>query len=187
MMHPSMILQSLHDKTSQFEKIVPLLSSLIHQQSSGFSVQVYEGFEAVSRLYLQIPMTSEPIRDFLGADHIDEEFRSWLYKVYLPQRVGKGITNRAIVSATAENQIFADTEIVPLTDVMVVDLPDFVLNCEIILFGTDKILIATMETGNIAGMLIESKFLYDSLGSIFEAIWQLYTARVAKTKSQKKR
>ncbi len=174
MMHPSMIFKSLQEKATQFEKIVPLLSSLIHQQNSGFSVQVYEGFESVSRLYLQIPMTSEPIRDLLWADHIDEEFKHRLYTVYLPQRVGKWITNRAIVSATAENAVFANTEIVPLTEVMMIDLPEFVLNCEIILFDTNKILIATMETGNIAGMLIESQFLYDSLGSIFEVLWRLY-------------
>jgi hypothetical protein len=94
--------------------------------------------------------------------------------VYLPKRLAKGLWSRALVSQTDHNAYFANPEVVPQTEVVIIPDPLFDLSSEIILFDETKILIACMSATEMSGLLIQSKNLYVSLEQIFELLWRLY-------------
>jgi hypothetical protein len=146
----------------------------VKQSGDGFKVQSYQGVEAMKSLYDLVPQSKTNLKAFLGADHIDPAFRTYLYEVYLPKRLAKGLWSRAIVSKTDHNEYFANSEKVPQTEVLIIPDPLFDLSSEIILFDETKILIACMSPTEMSGLLIESGNLYSTLEQIFELLWRVY-------------
>jgi hypothetical protein len=125
-------------------------------------------------LYDFLPQSKTDLKAFLGADHIEPAFREYLYNVYLPKRLAKGIWSRAIVSQTDHNQYFANPEHVPQTETIIVPDKLFDLSSELILFDNNKIIIACMSSEEMSGLLIESRNFYVTLEQIFELVWRIY-------------
>ena len=173
MVHPSAIYQKLEQTRDEFGVLQPFLESLISENNKNFNVQTFQWFEWICTLYMQLISSTTPLKAFLWVDHMDEEIKQWLYDIYLPKRLAQKNTNQVIVSKTDENLYFADSNNVPLTEVCVIQDKLFDLDCEIVLFDEDKILIATLETNNLSGILIESTALHSSLNNIHSLLWRI--------------
>lgn len=174
MQNPSALKEKLQEKLSLFDAILPSLQGMIKQSSGGFQVQSFAWIEWLKTLYDFLPHSKTDLKSFLWADHIQTEFRDYLYNIYLPKRLSRGIHLRAIVSLTEHNKHFADAEVVPQTETLIIPDNLFDLNSEIILFDEDKILIASMSETEMSGLLIQSKNLFFSLEQIFELLWRMY-------------
>jgi len=174
MVKPTILQEKLKEKVQLFEGILPSLQSMIKQSGWGFQVQSFSWVEWLKTLYDFIPHSKTDLKAFLGADHIESSFRDYLYNVYLPKRLAKWIHSRAIVSKTDHNEYFANQVNVPLTDTVVIPDGAFDLNCEIILFDGDKILIASMSETEMSGILIHSANLFYSLEQIFELLRRIF-------------
>lgn len=174
MMEPRILGEKLQEKVSLFGSLLPSLESLVKQGGKEFKVQTYQGIEAMKSLYDLVPQSKTNLKAFLGADHIDPTFRTYLYDVYLPKRLAKGLSSRGIVSQTDHNQYFANTVPDPQYEVVIIPDPLFDLSSEIILFDETKILIACMSPSEMSGLLIQSKDLYITLEQIFELLWRVY-------------
>lgn len=174
MVEPKVFREKLANKVDMFTLLLPWLESLIKQGGDGFKVQSYSWFDGMKTLYDHLIHSTTDLKAFLWADHIDPVFRDYLYEVYLPKRIAKWIHNKALVSATDHNSEFADTEKVPLTQVVIIPDPLFDMSTEIVLFDETKILIACLSPTEMSGMLVQSKNLYHTLDNIFELLWRLH-------------
>lgn len=174
MVDPMALQEKLQDKVKNFTSILPSLQQIIKQWWWSFHVQFFMWIEWLKTLYDLVPNSKTNLKAFLGADHIEPEFRDYLYKVYLPKRLSRGLRSKAIVSQTDYNQEFADNEVVPQTEVLIVPDALFDMSSEIILFDDDKILIASMSETEMSWIMIHSKNLYTTLENIFDLIWRMY-------------
>ncbi|USN54600.1 MAG: hypothetical protein H6765_08910 [Candidatus Peribacteria bacterium] len=98
---------------------------------------------------------------------MNTEIKQRLYDVYLPQRIAKSITSQAILPNSLEDHFFADPHNVALTETVIIPDSFFSLNCEMVLFDENKMLIASLGGKEISGILIESLPLYQSFESMF--------------------
>jgi len=176
MMEPKILWEKLQEKLSLFWTVLPSLELLVKQWWEGFKVQTYQWMESMKSLYDLVPYSKTNLKAFLWADHIDPWFRQYLYDIYLPKRLAKWLWSRAIVSQTDHNAYFANSEIVPQTEVLIVPDPLFDLSSEIILFDETKILIACMSSTEMSWLLIQSANLYTTLEQLFELLWRMYSA-----------
>lgn len=174
MVDPTAMQEKLQDKLKNFTFILPSLQQIVKQWWWSFHTQLFIWIEWLKTLYDLVPASKTNLKAFLGADHIEPELRDYLYKVYLPKRLSRGLWSRSIVSQTDHNKEFADAEAVPQTDVLIIPDPLFDMSSEIILFDEDKILIASMSETEMSGILIQSKNLYSTLENVFDLIWRLY-------------
>lgn len=170
MVPPYILQEKLQNKVTSFSTIIPLLQTPSLHISWAFVAQEYKWIEALKSLYDLVPNSSTDLKLFLWADHIEAEFREYLYNVYLPKRIAKGLHAKAIVPSTAANRRYANTKTVAQTEVLLIPDELFNLNSEIILFDTSKILIACMSPTEMSWLLIQSKNLYSSLEHIFDLL-----------------
>lgn len=177
MMEPRILGEKLQEKVSLFWTILPSLELLVKQWWEGFKVQTYQWVESMKSLYDLVPYSKTNLKAFLWADHIDPSFRQYLYDIYLPKRLAKWLWSRAIVSQTDHNAYFANAEIVPQTEVLIIPDPLFDLSSEIILFDETKILIACMSSTEMSWLLIQSANLYTTLEQLFELLWRSYSTK----------
>lgn len=172
MVSPDFLKEKLLQKVNSFEALIPQLKSTINTQWGGMSVQFFQWREWIKALYNEISESTTDLKAFLWIDHMDDELREHLYTVYLPKRLGNGITSHTIVSKTDMNEYFSNPENVPNTEVRLIDDVWFDLDCEIILFNENKISLATLWSDEIGWLLITSSKLYDSLENLFDWIWK---------------
>lgn len=174
MVDPIAMQEKLHDKLKNFTSILPSLQQIVKQWWWSFHVQSFVWMEWLKTLYDLVPSSKTNLKAFLWADHIEPEFREYLYTVYLPKRISRGLHVKAIISQTDYNAEFANTETVPQTETLMIPDPLFDMNSEIILFDEDKILIASMSETEMSGILVHSKNFYSTLENIFDLIWRIY-------------
>lgn len=174
MVPPAVLHHRLLEKAEAFHSLLPHLNNLIKNSSQEFKIQAYKWTEWLKTLYTILLSSSTDFKAFLGIDHIEPEFRSYLVDVYLPKRIAKWIKSRTIVSDTVRNKTFADKKKVPLTEVLIIPDTSFNLANEIVLFDWDKILIASMSDTEMSGILIQSPKLHFTMEHIFELIRKMY-------------
>lgn len=172
MVSPEFLREKLKQKIDAFDHGLPELLSLMTPSHKLFDIQHFIGIEWLKVLYDNIANSSTDLMARLGADHIQADFKKYLYEVYLPKRVGRGIRNRVILHRSPDNTYFADPKNVDLTETVFVDQWMFHLDCEMVLFDGDKVSIALMSPNEMAGIQIQSKNLYNSRASIFEMMRQ---------------
>lgn len=96
MVDPTTMQEKLQDKLKSFTTILPSLQEMIKQWGGSFHVQSFVWVEWLKTLYDFVPNSKTNIKAFLWADHIEPELRDYLYNVYLPKRLSRGIRSRAI-------------------------------------------------------------------------------------------
>lgn len=175
MQAPETLKTILQEKMQHFDTILPQLQAMMHMQWGGFSVQLFQWFTWLQRLYDLIAHSSTQLKAFLGAEHIDPTFRDYLYDTYLPVRIKNWIHVKGICSHTSHDKTFANKDIVPQTEVIMIDHTLFNLACEIVLFDNNKISLWALASHEMSGVLIESEGLFKSLESIHNLIRHTHT------------
>lgn len=176
MVAPRILGEKLKEKVTLFSNILPSLELLVQQHGEWFKVQTYQWVEWMKTLYDYLLLSKTNFKAFLWADHIDEEFRRYLYDVFLPKRLEKWLSSRTIVSKTDHNEYFADKKNVPLTEVVIIPDSTFDLNSEIVLFDDSKILVACVSSTEMSGLLIQSKNFHDTLDHLFELLRRMFSS-----------
>jgi hypothetical protein len=95
--------------------------------------------------------------------------KKYLEEEYLPKRVQKKISVRAVVPDTPEMRQYAGRDAKSLRQTKIAKAQNFSVEVEINLYGGRKIAVMAFEEK--MGLIIESQKLFKTLKSIFELSW----------------
>ncbi len=148
-------------------------------------VQFFEGLEWMKKLYRQVALEGEHMKEpylaFVGATHIDPRLEKWLSTEFKNLRKKIKISSKVIQSQWEKNNEYFSYHKDNYASLVVKDIW-FDLANEIVLYGENKVALMMYETHELCGLVIESKTLYQWLKSMFNLIWSIY-----KTKSHAKK
>lgn len=129
-------------------------------------------------MYNDLLSSQEPIHAFLGSVSLNDTMRNFLNDDFLPRRIQQKLAAKVILSSASHmandyqvhpEQVSGNTQ--SFTQIIVVPDQEYRLSNEINLYGGNKVALALFNEGELAGMIIESKSLHDSLQAIFHLIW----------------
>lgn len=188
--HPEQFVQEQEAQLAQLQETLPDLVALMGDYNNKPQVQYFEGVQWLIRLYEDFFTTDESIRSFLGiSPSMNTEIKDYLNDTFLPRRLKQSIWAKVILSQNSHNQniykpfknwLTANKEL--LTEMLVIDNDVFSLANEINLYWPNKVSVVLYNEGELSWFIIQSKILYQSLSSIFDLVWLLWTKNGNKKK-----
>ncbi len=165
---PDILLKQLEQKYESFKKKVPELLALAEKFGNKPKVRFFEGKEWIKKMYydtLDYPNTT--IKAFMWIEE-SVEVIDILKKEYVPLRIKNNIKAEVITISDSYKK-FANKNLVKVKLVK-----DNILNLfgEINIYWDDKIFIAMYTNNEDTWIIITSKYLHDTLSSIFDFIWE---------------
>lgn len=168
---PELLMRDLEDKYVRFKEKLPEFLVLAEKFGNKPKVQFFEGIEGVKKMYEDLLTSQTEILSFLGIEHTNKELLNYLYKDFLVRRIKNNIHAKVILSDTGENKKYAGIDKKAKKESIVISQPVFTLEGGIDLYGPNKVNIILFSNGEMSGLTISSKQLYDTLKSIFDLIW----------------
>jgi sugar-specific transcriptional regulator TrmB len=166
---PRKIKEIIKEKEEAIEKVMPQLLAFTNFIDRKPDIRYFEGAQGIKEVYkdtLKYPdqeicaWFSEAFLNF------DEAF---FYKHYIPHRINKKISVRAIFPDSAEMKKFASLDEKHLRRSKMVPKEKFSMPVEISLYGKRKIGIMAYEEQ--IGLIIDSPKIHEALKNIFELMW----------------
>ena len=168
---PRKIQELLQEKEEAIEKIMPELLAFANLIDRKPDIRYFEGTQGIKEVY----------KDTLN--YPDQEICAWFseaflkfdenffYDYYIPQRLEKKISVRAIFPDTDEMKKFASHNEKHLRRSKMIQKEKFTMPVEISLYGKRKIGIMAYEEQ--IGLIIESPKIHEALKNIFEIMWDM--------------
>lgn len=167
---PSLLLQSLSEKYSAFESIIPQLEILNNAYGIKAKIKVFEWFENVIHMYAKMLNSSTDIKVMMGYEVKNESFLQWRDEYFVPERVKRGIHIRVISYETEFSKRYQSTDHENKRETRFMKIIDKKLMCWWFLFDTNKCLIIMYDDKDISSIIIESKSIHDLGETIFDQL-----------------
>lgn len=135
MISPEVLVKRLTQKVDRLEQVVPDLMALASKIDSPVKSQFFEGIEGLKTMYQDILDTGENIKAFLGVQAVDESFKSYLNRYFLPKRVSKKIFAKVIVPDNAFTRAYAKDDKKGYRKTIMISKDIFNLKSEVNIYG----------------------------------------------------
>jgi len=162
---PERFIEILEEKKKRFENILPKLKGL-HQTSSPFSTEVFEGKEGIKTFYQDIYNNAKEFLVF-GATGKATEVLKYSYPHFLEKFIKKNIKERALANSQARKIM----ESHPKTHIKVKYLPEKYKAEVTTIIYNGKVGIQSLHEDNIYVIVISDKLLAESYKNYFEFMW----------------
>lgn len=175
---PDGLIFTMEEKKKDIERtektlnsIIPELNSLYNLTSSKPGIVFFEGVEGIKKIYDDTLKVGEPIYAFLTPEEVVPALYHWLQRNYTQRRVEKGIEVSAIVSQKAEETEYTKEAKMTLRNIKVIKSKEFPFSNEINVYGNKVAIMDFRDHRRVSGYVIESKFLSETMRSIFRIVW----------------
>jgi len=168
---PSKIFDKYEENYKEIKKSMTELSMIYRMQGLKPKIDFYEGLEGLKIVYKDTLDIKGEILLFDQVSNYNPQFLDWVIKNYVPERVRRRITVRAIAPREKESKEYLGEQRNELREVRYVSKEKFPFRIEGMIYG-DKISFATIETGSpLVGIIIESKQIADTLRALYDLAW----------------
>lgn len=168
---PRKLERQLDEKKHILSNILPQLLSVANLIDKKPTIRYFEGIEGIKDVFRDT--LNYPKQETLAwvSDEAVEHFDiNWLWNFYVVKRVENKIWQRAISPDVSYLHNVKTFDQAHLRQTRLVSPKDFHFEVEINLYGNDRI--GIMSYREQFGLIIESKKIYTTLKSIFEAHWK---------------
>jgi len=168
---PNKLQLRIRSNTAEFDRSLPLLLNLMNSEQDKPLVRFFTDLPGIKQAYresLLLAPKSE-ILAFGSAEAVETKLKGFI-EDYLKMRVDKGITVRAITSADEGGKLVASRDKLELRQTRLLKPSVFTEKTEINIYA-HKIMIISLEEGELLAIIIESKILTESFRQMFEIIW----------------
>jgi sugar-specific transcriptional regulator TrmB len=167
---PRKLEELLEEKKNKISKLMPELMAIANVIDKKPVIRYFEGQESFKEVFnetLGYP-NQETLVWFPNDEHwLDNEYFT---KEYVPRRLTKKISTRAIVPESSKNMSFFETNQEALRQVRIAPNDVYVSKIEIVLYGKNKIGIVSFYEN--MSVIIESPNIFEALRSIFNVMWE---------------
>jgi len=168
---PRKIREILKEKEAAIEKIMPSLLAFTNLIDRKPDIRYFEGPQGIKEVYKDtLNYPGQEICAWFSEAFLKFD-ESFFYDYYIPERLRKKISVRAIFPDTDEMKKFSMLDEKQLRRSKMIPKEKFKMPVEISLYGKRKIGIMAYEEK--IGLIIESQKIYTGLKSIFEAMWEI--------------
>jgi sugar-specific transcriptional regulator TrmB len=170
---PDVLFEEQERKFKDLKEGMAELLSLYRIQGIKPKVSVYEGFEGVKRVFMDM---LERGHERCGFDRIakyDKRILDWVVRYFVPKRIKLGLKVRAIVTEEKLGREYMARGKEYLRETRFVPLNKFPFTaCETWVYGNKISFMTIKEKGPLMGVIIESKDLSQNLRALFELAWE---------------
>ena len=130
------------------------------------NVEFFEGLEGVKKVYEKTLSASENIYAFFGKDFYTDELRHFIIEDYLPKRLKKQISIKALM----QSNLFEESDLLQLRERKYIETLGE-LEVEINIFD-EKIAFISYSDERYIGVTIEDKKIASALKTIHKLLWK---------------
>jgi len=168
---PRKIKDILKEKEEAIEKIIPSLLAFTNLIDRKPDIRYFESAQGIKEVYKDtLNYPDQEICAWFSETFLKFD-ESFFYNYYIPERLKKKISVRAIFPDAEEMKRFALLDEKHLRRSKTISREKFIMPVEISLYGKRKIGIMAYEEK--IGLIIESQKIYTGLKSIFELMWEM--------------
>lgn len=175
---PQKLLTLSQEKLRVFEDAMGSFLAMSSLGDTRPSIQVYEGIDGIKLCYedtLNYPKSS--LRAFLWYADVEPNLKRWLNNWYLDKRIKKEILAKVLIPWALKNNYgyFAQTDpkrYANHTQLKFIQDQNFSIHNEINIYGGDRVMMVMFWEKELMSTIIKSKYLHDTLGAIFDLLWQ---------------
>lgn len=166
------------ERAERAKKILPEIEGLFNFIPHKPRVRYFEGVDGVLAVYEDHITEQEPY-EMLGFSNVEKLIPSLPEKFvsnYVRTKEKLGITTRGIFPNTQfgkeyDTRIYKGVEKKLLPKMKYIPSEKFPYNCEITVYGKDKVSIVNFQKNVLIGVIIEEKTIADMMRMIFELAW----------------
>lgn len=157
---------------TEFENLVPEISTFINNKNIKPRVYFYEGIEGVKKVWLSHLQEGKEIYEFVGIENMNSELEKYVSQYYIQERVRRKISVKMIVSGINKNAIFhVKSNILELREVKVISQSLLNLPICIDIYGDNLSITLIRKDSSPIGMIISSKEISTTILSLFNFVW----------------
>jgi len=175
---PDLILNRQKYKTEQLESKLPELMAMMNTLNNKPKVKFYEGHKSMEEAYMDTILEKDStMLSFLWVSSLDREFKIFLDKIYLPERIKMNINAKVLLQLNEHTVNYKKQNKKILTETLMIDDDLFDLCDELILYWENKILISLFHKSQLSSISIQSKTLYKTMESIHKLLRKIYSKK----------
>ncbi len=171
--HPKKLLMRYRGQLADFEQSLPWLMSFVNSKDEQPSIRFFTDLKGIKQAYeesLLLPPKSELLA--FGSAQATETVLKGFIESYLKRRVERGIRVRAITPSDAGGRAVKNRDKRELRETRFVDPKLFTQKTEINIYG-HKVMVVSLQHGELIGLIIESPTLTESFRQMFDIIWTI--------------
>ncbi|MFA6503021.1 MAG: helix-turn-helix domain-containing protein [Candidatus Paceibacterota bacterium] len=158
------------DRARLIEEIVPKLRAVMSAIDKVPVVRRFEGREGIEQIYREtLEYSGQELLTWLSERDLEHTNTPFWTKFYIPERLRRKISTRAIVESGEESNKYKRAEKESLRQVRVDREGGVAIRAIILLYGGNRVAIISYD--EMVGTVIESKNFFDTQKSLFEMHW----------------
>jgi HTH-type transcriptional regulator, sugar sensing transcriptional regulator len=168
---PEYIAIEARKSADALERVLPELRSLQGTQHRSPHVRFFEGWEGVRKVYEDTLTASGELLNFANSAVVRRHWPAY-DKEYVAERVKRGIHLRGIAPDDAAGRKVHGEDRQYLREIRLVPAKDFDFTNEIKIYDHKMAIISFGESGEMFGVIIESKEVAETQRQIFAMAWR---------------
>lgn len=169
---PTVLLEEFANTFENFQTVVPDLLAIAGKFGFKPKIKRFECLEGMKALYGDTLQSKVPILAFVGNHVASSDVMTYFAKDYLPRRKKKKIFAQVLLSDSPANRLYHDTDAANYRESRFLDSTSGDIQCEINIYGPNKLMIAMYNKSDMCGLMIESETVYETMKTIFTSVWQ---------------
>jgi HTH-type transcriptional regulator, sugar sensing transcriptional regulator len=167
---PRNLARIMEEKKERVLKLVPQLLTFTNLIDKKPQVRYFEGLDGVKEVLEEtLNYPNQEIRMFYSETSINDFEDKYFSNYYVPKRLARRISVRAILPDNAQIREYAMTNQTSLRRTKFFPSDTYKVTISILLYGNGKVcIISYLE---MFALIIESPQIYESLKGIFETMW----------------
>jgi sugar-specific transcriptional regulator TrmB len=167
---PETLLDAFGHRFEKFKSIVPDLISLSGKFGIKPKIKWFEGLEWMKALYEDTLTSSEPILAYVWNHVAHPDLMLYFKNEYVPRRIQKKIFAQVLLSNSLANDQYHSSDKKNYRKSAFLKEWSWDIQCEINIYGPNKIMIAMYDKSDMCGLQIESATVYETMKTIFNNI-----------------
>ena len=169
---PDKLISKFKKQLASFENIVPLLENIIKYDTTIPWISVYSWLRECINMYDDMLNYQWSIYSIIGSKIDNIELQNYICDVFYRHRIIKGIQQYLISSEDDESKINIEkNSTVDLYHKKRVSRGILSFECGIHLYHDDKVMINLFQNQNMTWLIIQNKFIFETLKSMFNFLW----------------
>jgi sugar-specific transcriptional regulator TrmB len=168
---PRKMLDDLERKKEALGKAMPSFLAAFNLLDKKPDIRYFEGESGIKEIYKDIlRMPNQEMLSWYSNDYREFFDESFFFDYFIPERKKNKIWLRAIYPEDESMRKLAVNNTEHLRQSRFIKSDKFRIECELCLYGTDKIGVVSYK--DRIGVIIASQSIFNTLKSIFEVMWE---------------
>lgn len=167
---PETLLQIFRNKFDIFQSVVPDLISLSGKFGIKPKIKWFEWLEWMKILYEDTLSSQTPILAYVWNHVAHPDLLRYFHDDYIPRRVKKKIMAQVLLSHSDANTCYHKSDKKSYRKSLFLSEWVWNIQCEINIYGPNKIMIAMYDKHDMCGLIMESPAVYETMKTIFMQI-----------------